>query len=91
MQVVLLEGPQRLARPHGRVLGAGLTAREIDVSRYVLDGLTYREIGAQLYISPKTVEHHVARIRRKVQAGSRAEMLASLRALLADQGDTETG
>ena len=78
--------------PTGRVAtDAGLTAREIDVGRYVLDGLTYREIGAQLYISPKTVEHHVARIRRKVQAGSRAEMLAALRALLADQGDAETG
>jgi len=78
--------------PTGQVAtDAGLTSREIDVGRYVLDGLTYREIGAQLYISPKTVEHHVARIRRKVQAGSRAEMLAALRALLADQGDTETG
>ena len=60
---------------------AGLTAREIDVGRYVVDGLTYREIGAQLYVSPKTVEHHVARIRRKLQANTRAEMGPPLAAL----------
>jgi DNA-binding CsgD family transcriptional regulator len=74
--------------PTGAVASdAGLTSREVDVGRYVLDGLTYREIGAQLYISPKTVEHHVARIRRKVQASTRAEMLAALRDLFSDQGN----
>ena len=57
----------------------GLSDREVEIARFVVDGLTYKEIGAQLYIAPKTVEHHVARIRRKVQAGSRAEMIAALR------------
>ena len=60
---------------------AGLSERELEIGRHVVDGLTHREIGAQLYISPKTVEHHVASIRRKVRAGSRAEMLAILRGL----------
>ena len=59
-----------------------LSDRELEIARGVVDGLTHKEIGAQLYISPKTVEHHVARIRRKVQAGSRAEMLAILRDLV---------
>ena len=56
-----------------------LSPRERDVAEHLLAGLTYREIGAQLYIAPKTVEHHVARIRRKGGAKSRAEMLRALR------------
>lgn len=56
-----------------------LSEREQEVARFVVDGLTYKEIGAHLFISPKTVEHHVARIRQKVGATTRAEMLAALR------------
>jgi DNA-binding CsgD family transcriptional regulator len=62
----------------------GLSEREVEVARLVLDGRTHKEIGAQLYISPKTVEHHVARIRTKVGATDRAEFVAALRGLLAD-------
>jgi DNA-binding CsgD family transcriptional regulator len=60
----------------------GLSDREVEVARLVLDGRTYREIGAQLYLAPKTVEHHVARIRTKLGATSRAELVAALRRLL---------
>ena len=58
-----------------------LSEREQVVAQFVVDGLTYKEIGAQLYISPKTVEHHVAKIRQKLGTTTRAEMLASLRTL----------
>ncbi|HEX6967860.1 MAG TPA: helix-turn-helix transcriptional regulator [Micromonosporaceae bacterium] len=61
-----------------------LSDREVEVARLVLAGRTHREIGAQLYLSPKTVEHHVARIRTKLNATSRAELLAALRAALGD-------
>jgi DNA-binding CsgD family transcriptional regulator len=61
---------------------AGLSDREVEVARLVLDGRTHREIGAQLYLSPKTVEHHVARIRTKLGASTRAEFVAALRSLL---------
>jgi len=60
----------------------GLSEREVEVARMVLAGDTYREIGAKLFISPKTVEHHVARIRAKVGATTRAEFVAALRSLL---------
>jgi DNA-binding CsgD family transcriptional regulator len=60
-----------------------LSEREQMVAQYILDGLTHKEIGAQLYISPKTVEHHVAKVRQKLGASTRAEMLAALRAQLA--------
>lgn len=56
-----------------------LSDREREVARLVLDGLTHKEVGAQLYISPKTVEHHVAKIRQKLGASTRAEMMAALR------------
>jgi DNA-binding CsgD family transcriptional regulator len=62
----------------------GLSERELEVARLVLAGRTYREIGAQLYISPKTVEHHVARIRTKLGATTRAEFVAALRDLLGE-------
>ena len=49
------------------------------------DGLTYKAIGAESFISPKTVEHHVAHIRSKLGAGSRAELLAAIRADLSSE------
>jgi DNA-binding CsgD family transcriptional regulator len=65
----------------------GLSEREVEVARMVLAGGTYREIGARLFISPKTVEHHVARIRTKVGATTRAEFVAALRTVLGAAGD----
>ena len=62
---------------------AALSAREVEVARGVLAGRTHREIGAQLYISAKTVEHHVARVRQKLGATTRAELLAAIRDELA--------
>ena len=59
-----------------------LSEREREVAELLLLGRPYRDIGAQLLISAKTVEHHVARIRRRLGAESRSEMLSMLRALL---------
>lgn len=73
------------ARATGRgdadgLVALGLSEREAEVARLVADGRTYKEIGAELYISAKTVEHHVARIRQKLGASTRAELLATVRA-----------
>lgn len=65
-----------------------LTERETDVAELLVLGHTHREIGARLYIAPKTVEHHVARIRRRLGAGSRSELMSMLRAL--GHGSPET-
>jgi DNA-binding CsgD family transcriptional regulator len=59
-----------------------LSKRERSVGELLLDGLTHKEIGAKLYISPKTVEQHVARIRQKLPATNRAELIAELRTAL---------
>lgn len=68
---------------------ATLSTREQEIARRVLTGLTYKEIGAQLFISAKTVEHHVARIRRRVGATSRRELFGHLHVMLGpdDGGD----
>jgi DNA-binding NarL/FixJ family response regulator len=53
-----------------------LTQRELEVLRLLAEGLTNTEIAGRLYISPKTVEHHVARIYRKLDVRTRAEAAA---------------
>ncbi|MDX3187789.1 helix-turn-helix transcriptional regulator [Streptomyces sp. MN03-5084-2B] len=66
--------------------GAGLAAlseRELEVARLIVEGLTYKQAGSKLFISGKTVEHHMARIRGKLGATDRRELLATLRELLA--------
>jgi DNA-binding CsgD family transcriptional regulator len=68
----------------GEAQRGGLSDREVEVARMVLAGGTYREIGGRLFISPKTVEHHVARIRTKLGATTRAEFVAALREVLGD-------
>jgi DNA-binding CsgD family transcriptional regulator len=69
----------QVAAPDGAE--AVLSAREREVARLVLDGLTYREIGDRLFIAAKTVEHHMARMRQRLGCASRADLLARLRVL----------
>ena len=68
-----------------RPASSRLSDREREVAELLLLGMPYRDIGSQLFISAKTVEHHVARIRRRLGAESRSEMLSMLRAMLAPQ------
>lgn len=63
-----------------------LSARELEVARLVLEGKTYAEIGAAIFISPRTAEHHIARIRRRLGVTTRSELIARLRLEL-DDGD----
>jgi DNA-binding CsgD family transcriptional regulator len=52
----------------------------------VLEGKTYAQIGTAIFISPRTAEHHIARIRRRLGVSTRSELLAQLRLAL-DDGD----
>jgi DNA-binding CsgD family transcriptional regulator len=61
---------------------SSLSEREVEVAELVLAGMTYKQAGAQLFISAKTVEHHVARMRQRLGASSRSELLSQLRSLL---------
>jgi len=58
-----------------------LSDREREVAALVLEGQTYKQIGERLFISAKTVEHHVARMRQRLGAQSRGELFTILRRL----------
>ena len=58
----------------GPALAAGLSRREQDVARLVGLGLTNDQIAARLFLSARTVEHHVTSILRKLPASGRAEI-----------------
>jgi len=51
-----------------------LTAREREVLRLIARGYTYKEIARELYISVKTVEHHVSSVLRKLQLSTRHQL-----------------
>jgi DNA-binding CsgD family transcriptional regulator len=79
------DGPDPAAAPSSAAdspTSTRLSDREREVAELLLRGLPYRDIGAQLFISAKTVEHHVARIRRRLGAESRSDMFSMLRSIL---------
>jgi DNA-binding CsgD family transcriptional regulator len=53
---------------------AGLSDREIDVLRLLARGLTKREVGSSLHVSPATVHTHTMHIYDKIGARSRAAL-----------------
>jgi DNA-binding NarL/FixJ family response regulator len=55
-----------------------LTTSERRVAELAASGLKNREVAAQLFISQKTVEANLARVYRKLEIGSRAELGARL-------------
>ncbi|HVM30988.1 MAG TPA: response regulator transcription factor [Candidatus Limnocylindrales bacterium] len=65
---------QRLIKAPATHLGTGgLSPREVDVLRLIADGLTDREAGEALGISPRTVGRHVGSILDKLGARNRAD------------------
>ncbi|WP_066823565.1 helix-turn-helix transcriptional regulator [Sphingomonas mali] len=57
----------------------GLTRREIDVLGAIDKGWTNRQIGEQLFVSAKTIDHHVSSILGKLGARTRGEAAALAR------------
>lgn len=79
----------QLGRSHGIRLPVGhrggrtdrgqqLSPRELDVARLVATGLTDRQIAAQLYLAPATVNNHLSRAMRRVGVHTRTALAAWL-------------
>jgi DNA-binding CsgD family transcriptional regulator len=73
--------PARVAA--GPAAVGALTRREAEVLALLPEGLTNAEIGARLFISAKTAEHHVGRVLAKLGVRSRAEAAAVAASVLA--------
>ncbi|MGZ8782948.1 MAG: ATP-binding protein [Gaiellaceae bacterium] len=70
-----LRGPRSATRENP----AGLTARELQVLGLVAEGLQNRGIADRLVLSPRTIDHHVSAVLRKLQASTRGEAAARYR------------
>jgi DNA-binding CsgD family transcriptional regulator len=70
---------------------AGVTAREMEVLAVLSEGLSNKEIAARLYLSPKTVEKHVASLMGKLDVRSRARLAAIATARMGDSARPNWG
>lgn len=71
MRTVGVRRIPRGARATTRANPAGLTTRELDVLRLLMQGLRNSEIADQLVVSAKTVDHHVSSVLTKLGVSSR--------------------
>lgn len=60
----------------GDLRALGVTAREVEVLRLLATGSPNKEIAARLYLSPRTVERHVANLAVKAGVERRSELVA---------------
>ena len=66
--------PGNACAPATAATSEELTPQELQVAMLVAEGKTNREVGAQLFLSPKTIEWHLSHVYRKLGIGSRTEL-----------------
>jgi DNA-binding NarL/FixJ family response regulator len=55
---------------------SGLSARQVQVLRLLAEGLSYKEAGTRLYLSPRTIKYHMGQIMDRLHLENRAQVLA---------------
>jgi DNA-binding CsgD family transcriptional regulator len=75
-----LRATGQTARPRRHLTEEPLTSQETRVAMSAAQGLSNREIAAALFLSPKTVEHHLSSVYRKRGLRSRVELARAFRA-----------
>jgi DNA-binding CsgD family transcriptional regulator/tetratricopeptide (TPR) repeat protein len=68
--------PEHTSSATARALA--LTRREREVARLVAQGLTNRQIAKELFVSERTVDHHVSNILKKLSLSSREQVASRL-------------
>ena len=74
------------ARPRRPLASEPLTSQETRVALLVARGLSNREVAAALFLSPKTIEHHLASVFRKRGFRSRTELASAFATAAAERG-----
>ncbi|HWI51751.1 MAG TPA: tetratricopeptide repeat protein [Symbiobacteriaceae bacterium] len=54
----------------------GLSAREVQIIHLLVQGLSSRELGERLFLSPRTVEKHLERLRQRLGVPNKARLIA---------------
>jgi DNA-binding NarL/FixJ family response regulator len=74
-----VRGVPRGSRPSTRSNPHGLTRREAEILALLSEGLRNSAIAKRLFLSTKTVDHHVSAILTKLGVPSRAQAIATAR------------
>ena len=68
-----------------------LSRRQTEILALVAQGLSYKEVGARIHLSPRTVKYHMAEIMQKLHLENRAQVLTYVGRTASDGEARESG